>query len=52
MKAFNTSHSHLHVSEPNSKLLEKNCNPGVAGSIPRSSSLSDETLNRGPVSMT
>ena len=28
------------------------CNPGVAGSISRSSSLSDETLNRGPVSMT
>ena len=28
------------------------CNLGVAGSIPRSSRLSDETLNRGPVSMT
>ena len=24
-------------------------NPGVAGSIPRSSGLSDKTLNRGPV---
>ena len=28
------------------------CNPRVAGSILRSSSLSDETINRGPVSMT
>ena len=28
------------------------CNPEVAGSILRSSSLSDETVNRGPISMT
>ena len=30
----------------------QSCNPGVAGLITRSSSLSDETLNRGPISMT
>ena len=36
---------------PSQWLCHSHCDPGVAGSIPGFSSLSDETINRGPVSI-